>query len=264
MTVHRIRLACSRDAAKAVRAPGRRLAAVAAAAALGSGVWLAGAPAASAATSHCLIINNAINTSYTSLQAAVNAAASGATLWVRGTCAGTATISTSLTITGQQPAGFTAATLNGGGQGPVLDIEINSLTVPGVILNNLTVTGGNGDEGGGIFAVGHLTLNNVTVAGNTAVLGGGIGVEPANPIGSTVTLNNSTVRGNTAQLGGGMFIASGGIPVPPAPVVTLNNSTITGNTAESPPFGGGVFNDGTLVLNGTSSVTGNTPDDVSG
>jgi len=100
----------------------------------GRRVWLAAAPAASAATSHCLIINNAINTSYTSLQAAVTAAASGATLWVRGTCTGTATISTSVTITGQQPAGFTPPTLSGGGPGPVLGIEINPLTVPGVTL----------------------------------------------------------------------------------------------------------------------------------
>ena len=247
-----------------VRGMRRRLAALAAATALGGGVWLAAAPMASAATSHCLIINNAIDTSYTSLQAAVTAAASGATLWVRGTCTGTATISTSLTITGQQPAGFTAPTLSGGGPGPVLDIEINPLAVPGVTLNNLTVTGGNapsGFEGGGIFDIGHLTLNNVAVSGNTAVLGGGIGVEDEGVIGGIVTLNNSTVAGNTAfGLGGGIFIA-GGSPASPAPVVTLNDSTVTGNTAGA--SGGGVLNDGSLILNGTSSVTGNTPDDIS-
>ena len=261
MAVRQVRFAGSRDAAKAVRAPGRRVAVLAAAAALAGGVGVAGAPAASAATSHCLIINNAINTSYTSLQAAVTAAASGATLWVRGTCTGTATISTSLTITGQQPAGFTAPTLNGGGPSPVLDIEINPLTVPGVTLNNLTVTGGTGgtgDEGGGIFDIGQLTLNDVTVKDNTSGLGGGIAVEDESAIGVAVTLNNSTISGNTASgLGGGIFIAN---DFPTSPVVTLNNSTVTGNTAGA--FGGGILDDGTLIQNG-SSVTGNTPDDIS-
>ena len=101
----------------------------------------------------------------------------------------------------------------------------------------------------------------MTVRGNTAGLGGGIAVEDEGTIGGTVTLNDSTVTGNTAfGLGGGIFIA-GGSPPFPAPVVTLNDSTVTGNTAGA--LGGGILNDGTLIQNGTSSVTGNTPDDIS-
>jgi nitrous oxidase accessory protein NosD len=101
------------------------------------GLTLASAPSALAVTSRCLIINNAINTSYTSLQDAVNAASPGATLWVRGTCTGTTTVSKDLTITGQQPNGFTAPILNGNQGGVVLSIDSATVTV-----NTLTITGG--------------------------------------------------------------------------------------------------------------------------
>jgi len=51
---------------------------------LGLLVWggVAWTPAASAATSHCLVINATSGARYTSLQAAQNAAGAGATLWL--------------------------------------------------------------------------------------------------------------------------------------------------------------------------------------
>jgi hypothetical protein len=254
MTIHRIGLLRSREAAKAGRAPGRRAAVLAAAAAVGGGMWLT-VPAASAATSHCLIINNAIDTSYTRLQAAQDAAAAGATLWVRGTCTGTTDISKNPTITGQHPRGFTAPTLDGGGQGSVLTIGSLGSDIT-VTINTLTITGGNSatifDGGGGIVNFGTVTLNTATVSGNSCsdCSGGGIFNE------GTLTLNdNATVSGNTASNdGGGIYNFLGS--------VTLNdNATISGNTASN--LGGGIaILPGGTVTGAVANVFGNKPDNI--
>ena len=193
---------------------------------------LAWAPPAAAAPSKCLIINNALNANYTSLQAAQDAASPGATLWVRGTCTGTSEVTKNLTLTGQQPRGFTAPTLNGGGQGSVLTID-SGVTVT---INTLTITGGSGTY----------------VPELETVVGGGI----LNNDNGSVTLNGTSITGNTAPYGGGIAnIANGGS-------VTLNDTSITGNTAGT--NGGGIINGGTVTLNGTSSINGNTARQDSG
>lgn len=211
-------------------------------------VWggVAWTPAVSATTSHCLVINAASGARYPSLQAAQDAAGTGATLRLRGTCTGTTKITKNLTVTGQHRRGFTAPTLNGGGQGSVLKIHSGvTLTV-----NTLAITGGNAVSGGGIFVNtgSSLTLNNVTVSGNTAADGGGIFSNGA------VTLNGSAIiADNTATTdGGGIVSQTAGA------AVTLNDSaTITRNTAGR--RGGGIFNwVGTVTLNGSATITGNT------
>jgi len=225
---------------------------------LGLLAWagLAWAPAASAVTSHCLIINAAMNTSYTSLQAAQDAASAGGTLWVRGTCTGTTTISKNLTVTGQQPAGFTPPTLDGRGQGSVLTMRSVTVTI-----NTLTITGGNGtfvpDQdftgGGGIYIEGGaLTLNSTAISDNAVSGPGGSG--PGGGIFSlsgSVTLNGtSSISGNTAgSVGGGIHNAGG--------TVTLNDSATVGdNTAFG---GGGITNlDGSVTLNNSATVSDNT------
>lgn len=75
------------------------------------------------------------------LQAAIAAAAPGATLTVRGTCIGPFTIGKSLTLIGRKKA--------------VLDGNHAGTTVTGngavqVRLTRLTITGGQGGQGGGI------------------------------------------------------------------------------------------------------------------
>jgi hypothetical protein len=105
---------------------------------------------------------------------------------------------------------------------------------------------------------GNLSLQNVTITGGSADIGGGI--ENA---GGTVTLNHSQVTGNTAtQAGGGIASAT----FDPASVarLTLNNSAVTGNSqtagpmAESSLGGGGIVNIlGTVTLN-SSQVDRNT------
>jgi hypothetical protein len=246
---------------------------------------LAWAPAAAAA--RCLIINDALNASYRSLQPAQDAAAAGATLWVRGSCVGTTTLTKDLTLTGQQPPGFTSPTLDGAGQGSVLTIT-EGVTVT---INTLTIRGGNAERGGGILNDGGtndggpVTLNHSTVSDNTADRGGGIfNADRGGSIFEAelgrVTLNgSSSVSGNDAPDGGGIFNEGGAVTLNDTSsissnhaevgggirnnrIVNLNNSSsISDNIAEF--NGGGIFNDpgGTVNLNG-GTVTGNIPDDI--
>ena len=182
----------------------------------------------------CAVVNTSSSQSYSALQAAVDAASPGDSLSVRGTCFGSTTISKNLTITGQNNA-----TLDGGGS-MVLDIDLG-LTVT---INTLTITHGHADlAGGGIHNRATLTLNNSTVTGNTASEGGGIQGDGA------LTLNNSTVTGNQASFGGGIEIVD--------QTLILNNSTVSNNTGDL-QAGGINNNGGTVTLNSTSTVTGNT------
>ena len=76
---------------------------------------------------------------------------------------------------------------------------------------------------------GNLSLQNVTITGGSADNGGGI-----ENVGGTVTLNHTQVTGNTAtQAGGGIASAT----FDPASVakLTLNNSAVTGNSQTARP-----------------------------
>jgi hypothetical protein len=185
----------------------------------------AAAPAASAATSACLVVDTNANTGYTSLQAAVTAAAPGDTLFVKGTCTGTTEIGKNLTIGGHSASGTKTSTLDGGGQGTVLAID-SGVTVT---LNTLIITGGKTgrfSSGGGIANDGTLTLNSTTVTDNTTLREGG-GIDN---VGGAVTMNGSSaVTANSASLGGGIFNFS--LSNRPGTVTMNDGASITGNTA---------------------------------
>ncbi len=103
-----------------------------------------------------------------------------------------------------------------------------------VTLQNVTITGGNAVNGGGIWDVGDLTLTNSTVRGNHATAdAAGMYV-----VGS-VMITDSTISGNTTPSFGGGVDGSGS--------VTIINSTISGNTASN---GAGVVtsNSGSVTL----------------
>jgi predicted outer membrane repeat protein len=100
-------------------------------------------------------------------------------------------------------------------------------------LRGMAITGGQGDDGGGIANSGTLTLTNSTVSGNSAgFAGGGMASD------GMLTLTNSTVSGNSAGFAGGGIANSG--------TLTLTNSTVSGNSALE--FGGGIAGDGPLTL----------------
>jgi hypothetical protein len=223
----------------------------------GTGV-AAVAPAASAASPTCLVVDTTSNQSYTSLQAAVTAAAAGDTLFVKGACTGTTAIGKNLTISGHSSSGTKAATLNGGGQGgSVLTID----TGVSVTLNTLVIT--NGFPAGGIInAGGTVTLNGSTVSNNiTFAPPGGGGILNA---GGTVTLNGSTVTENTANLIGG--VGGGGITNSQFGTVTMSGgSTVTENTAIGGPGVGGILNFcGSTLVGAVAGVNvyNNNPGDI--
>jgi nitrous oxidase accessory protein NosD len=163
------------------------------------------APAASAASTACLVADTNADHSYTSLQDAVDAAAPGDTLFVKGTCTGTTTISKNLTISGQSASGTKTATLKGGRQGSVLTINNSGGSVT---LNTLIITNGGALLGGGILNGGTVTLNGSTITGNTTSGDGG-GILSR---GTVIMSGTSTVHDNTAIQGegGGICNSSSG------------------------------------------------------
>ena len=141
------------------------------------------------------------------------------------------------------------------GTGTVRVVEVDG---PGgkLSLQNLTLTGGSADFGGGIENVGGtVTLNRSQVTGNSAsVLGGGIASATFDPSSvAKLTLNNSAVS-NNQETGGPQDNAVGGGGIANIlGTVTLNGSQVNGNTAQG-FVGGGIANGDYLNFSGTSSV----------
>ena len=163
------------------------------------------------------------------------------------------------------------------GKGAVRVFEVDS---PGgnLSLNNVTITGGSADIGGGIEnAGGTVTLTFSTVTGNTATrAGGGIASATFEPSSvATLTLNFSRVTGNTQSLTPGLTPASGGEGgggiLSLLGKVTVNYSQVSGNTAMG-LVGGGIASGDYMNFSSTSSfltvnhslVTGNTAPNAGG
>jgi hypothetical protein len=130
-----------------------------------------------------------------------------------------------------------------------------------LILEGLTLRGGDAFAGGGLFNRGTLTIHDSTLVGNRAKGGGGlvnlgtliittstlVGNSGGNAIGGlfnagTAVLTNSTVGDNAAPLHGGLFNSDRGS-------MFITNTTISRNVAAS--GAGGLLNRGTLTLQNT-------------
>lgn len=146
-------------------------------------------------------------------------------------------INKNLTITG---TGANLLTISGNNASRIFQLQGATVAISG-----LTVTGGNADNGGGIFSFGsQLTIANCVVAGNVTTGNAG-GIYNIN---GTLDLFNSTVSGNSAAvIGGGIANGSG------ASVVNVTNSTISGNSASG---GGGIFTNGAITVR-SSTITAN-------
>ncbi len=106
-------------------------------------------------------------------------------------------------------------------------VVTGSGTDPTAELNGVIVTGGNGDNGGGMYnSHGSPTVINCTFSGNFSFTGGGM----VNASGSS-TLTNCIFSDNSASEGGGMFNGQSNI--------TLINCTFSGNSAGI--VGGGMY-----------------------
>lgn len=168
-----------------------------------------------------------------------------------GRYVGNFTVSTLGGLTVQPAPGASGIVLTGHGAGSVLAVD----TGVQVVLDDLTVTGGQatGGGGGGIVASkATVTLDGVTVTGNRAGFGAGIVVA-----GGTLTVVGSTVTGNVAgALGGGGIGIAGG-------TVRVVRSAITGNSGTGAGGGGIYAGSATLVVD-DSTLAGNSTPNVGG
>ena len=215
------------------------------------------------------------------LREAIAAAQNGERVTFKSNLSGTIALSAgelvvdkSLTIEARDASQIT---VDGQGVSKVLAISSDVL----VNLSGLTITGGKGNDGGGIKVSGLSTLNvfgsvitgndggssgggihashatvrviGSTIAGNTALSGGGIFVEDDN-----LTVVRSTISGNTSDRGGGIFHVCGGSAACNTYGVSLRSSTITRNEAEI--TGGGVMsNTFASIIIANTIIAGNGP-----
>lgn len=141
--------------------------------------------------------------------------------------------------------------ISGAGQASTI-IDASLLSTSAIIIqeavtstiSGVSVTGGTGPEGGGIFVdrLSDLTLLSSTVTGNLAEVGGGIWVDGA----ASMSISASTISGNIAT----SHFAGGGGGIFNLGSLTIDSSTISGNIARADNGGGGgiVHGLGTLAI----------------
>ena len=167
--------------------------------------------------------------------------------------------------------GTNLVTVTGNGSTPVFTVASGSTFTA---INNLTITGGGGTQGGGISNSGVLTVNNSTIETNSVSTGNGGGIWNA----GTLTVNGSTFFNNGAGGAGGAIYSTGTLNVNSSTLTnngangnggaidvasgtaTLTHTTITGNNS---PTASGIFNGGALTLSG-SVVAANSVVDILG
>lgn len=141
--------------------------------------------------------------------------------------------------------------LNSGGGGAGIWNNGGNLTANDVTFSNNSSTydsgGGGGGMGGGVFSSGTMTVTASTFSNNSSIDSfGGAGIYNTGILTVTASyfLNNSST-GQAAGSGGGIFNQG---------TLFLNTSTFSGNNVYA--LGGGVYNNGTLTL-GNSTFTNN-------
>jgi predicted outer membrane repeat protein len=119
-------------------------------------------------------------------------------------------------------------------------------------ISNCTITNNSAeDHAGAIYNAGNLTISNCTINENTANDVGGIyNANIDNQYFGHATLTNCTLIANSSNISAGALANAIG-----ATEMTLNNCTVQSNTAYT--NGGGIWNGGTLTING-SDISYNT------
>ena len=184
---------------------------------------------------------NGVPSSYTTIEDAFTAAnaAGKATITLQDNCTVTATTSLQINAGSDITLDLNGYTLTGNGQTSVITVNTNGTFA---LNGSGTITGGNADNGGGVYVAGTFTMNDGTIARNTAEQGGGVYVASG-----SFTMQGGTISRNNARDGGGVYA--------PSTSVILNRGSITENTATG--NGGGVWSNTprgthTLYLTGIS------------
>lgn len=149
-------------------------------------------------------------------------------------------IAKTITILGPGPQGVT---IDAGGDSRVIGVG----AAGSLVMKDVTLTGGEAVEGGGLWLEGDVTLERVVVTGNTATAeGGGIFVN------GDLTLIDSKVLNNRANYGGGIYTLD------PSATITISRSTVAGNTTVVfGGKGGGIATKSRLDID-HSTISGNT------
>jgi hypothetical protein len=113
-------------------------------------------------------------------------------------------------------------------------LRITAPTIVTVNLNNVTISGGAGVNGGGVYdTLATVNLTNVVVSGNNGGWGGGVYDRAG-----AMHLANCSVISNTGGRGGGLYVDRLG-------TLVLDACTVSGNVASSNAgndgYGGGVY-----------------------
>ena len=121
-----------------------------------------------------------------------------------------------------------------------------------LIIEGGTIEYCQAEYGGAIYNLGTLTINGGTIQNCTATRGWGQGIIYNN---GTLTINNGTIQNNTAYDGGAIYNFTDW-------TTTINGGTIQNNSATGDGYniagiGGGIANNGTLIING-GNIIGNT------
>jgi hypothetical protein len=143
------------------------------------------------------------------------------------------TITNNLTIDGPQVA---SVIVNGNKLGSVFNVAAGET----VSISNLTITGGNSNNGGGgILNNGTLTVDNCYITGNSGGNGNSGGGGGMLNFG-TLTVSNCFISNCNGRIGGGIWNNNNA-------VLMVSNSTLKDNTATDGP--GGIENLATLTVN---------------
>ena len=173
-------------------------------------------------------------------------------------------ITKSLTIDASSlPNGIT---INANGQSRVMELRSSSNPNFTVDLLGLTLTGGQANQGGAIFANGNgignsvrLSLSSCTLSGNSAQFGGGIFSDGRSNGSATLSLSSCTLSSNSVTFDGGGIYSNGSSG---SATLSLSSCTLSGNSTTNAGSGGGILSQGvsgnaTLSLNNTI-LAGNT------
>src|SRR5581483_4671722 len=129
-------------------------------------------------------------------------------------------------------------TLSGGNGGQGGAIRSDGI----LVVNESTISGNSSSQGGAIINLGdYLGINNCIITRNTATYGGAIG----SYAGATVIIDQSTISKNSAATSGGGIRSSS--------YIRITDSIITGNHAGT--HSGGIYNSiggGTLVIDNST------------
>ena len=216
---------------------------------------------------------------YGTIQQAVSEASSGDTIKVaKGVYNENIVIKAvkTLVIQGGWNSGFTSMsadpsvtvingdiTGDGNGDGSVMTIKAGPAANIFVSIENMTLTNGDADNGGGVRVLSsantvRLVLKNTVLSGNTAGTGGGLSAVSSNSGHISVSLVNAVIAENAAAKGGAVYAYSE--DAGSTTKMTVTNGTVTSNEANK---GGGLYiwsadSGQTTIKAGNTVIWGNT------